>query len=56
MLKPTLEKISVNVLVCPEIISGGESLANGNFDAVIIDCDDLLDGSRSAQGLRRHAE
>ncbi|MGB9235401.1 MAG: PilZ domain-containing protein [Terriglobales bacterium] len=52
VLKPTLEKISVNVLVCPEIISGSDSLAKRKFDAVIIDCDDLLGGANLLKGLR----
>ncbi|MFZ1918604.1 MAG: PilZ domain-containing protein [Terriglobales bacterium] len=53
VLRPTLEKISVNVMVCSETGSGGESLAKRKFDAVIIDCDDLPDGFRMLQGLRQ---
>ena len=53
VLRPTLEKISVNVMVCSEAGSGGESLAKRKFDAVIIDCDDLQDGFKMLQGLRQ---
>lgn len=53
VLRPTLEKISVNVLVCAETGSGRESLAKRKFDAVIIDCDDLPDGFQMLQNLRQ---
>ena len=52
VLRPTLEKISVNVAVCPDANSGNESLAKHKFDAVIIDCDDMPDGVTLLQGLR----
>jgi len=53
VLRPTLEKISVNVMVCSETGSGSESLAKRKFDAVIIDCDDLPEGFKMLQGLRQ---
>jgi len=53
VLRPTLEKISVNVQVCSETGSGKESLSKHKFDAVIIDCDDLADGFQMLQNLRQ---
>jgi len=53
VLRPTLEKISVNVLVCADIGDGRESLAKHKFDAVILDCDDFPGGTRLLQDLRQ---
>jgi len=53
VLRPTLEKIAVNVQVCPESQSGNDLLIKCKFDAVIIDCDDLQDGANVLQGLRQ---
>jgi len=53
VLRPTLEKISVTVQVCPESETGTELLVKRKFDAVIIDCDDLQGGVNVLQGLRR---
>jgi len=53
VLRPTLEKISVNVLVCSEIGNSNESLAKRKFDAVIIDCDDLQNGTGLLRDLRQ---
>ena len=53
VLRPTLEKIAVKVLVSPEIMSGSESLTRRKFDAVIIDCDDLQGGVKLLQDLRK---
>ena len=52
VLRPTLEKISVNVEVCPEIRRGKDLLAKRKFDAVIIDCDDLQSGVEVLRSLR----
>jgi len=52
VLRPTLEKISVNVEVCPESRPGNELLTKRKFDAVIIDCDDLQGGTKLLHDLR----
>ncbi|HLB91490.1 MAG TPA: PilZ domain-containing protein [Terriglobales bacterium] len=53
VLRPALEKISVNLQVCPEIQPGSELLAKRKFDAVIIDCDDMQHGVELLRGLRQ---
>jgi DNA-binding response OmpR family regulator len=52
VLRPELEKISVNVHVCVERQPGSELLAKRKFDAVIIDCDDMENGFDLLQSLR----
>jgi len=44
VLRPTLEKLSVNVEVCAGSQAGGELLRKRKFDAVIVDCDDMQGG------------
>ena len=53
VLRPALEKISVNLEVCPEQRSGHELMAKRKFDAVIIDCDDLHNGIELLKSLRQ---
>lgn len=53
VLRPTLEKISVNVQVCAESGPAGQLLAKHKFDAVIIDCDDLPNGFDLLVSLRQ---
>jgi CheY-like chemotaxis protein len=53
VLRPALEKISVNVQVCAETQPGSEMLARRKFDAVIIDCDDLQNGVDLLRTLRQ---
>ncbi len=53
VLRTTLEKMAVNIQVCPEVGGGKEVLATRKFDAVIIDCDDLDGGVGLLQGLRQ---
>jgi len=53
VLRPTLEKISVNVEVCPDVRPSNDLLAKRKFDAVIIDCDDLQDGASILRDLRQ---
>ena len=53
MLQPALEKMSVDVKVCPGINSGREILTHEKFDAVIVDCDDLDGGLQMIEGLRK---
>jgi DNA-binding response OmpR family regulator len=53
VLRPALEKISVNLEVCPEPRSGHDLMAKRKFDAVIIDCDDLHNGIQLLKSLRQ---
>jgi DNA-binding response OmpR family regulator len=53
VLRPTLDKISVRIEVCPESQSGIGLLTKRKFDAVIIDCDDLQGGSAVLRDLRK---
>lgn len=52
VLRPALEKISVDVEVCPEGRRGITMLARRKYDAVIIDCDDLDGGAKVLSDLR----
>src|SRR5258708_3747308 len=53
VLRPALEKISVNIEVCGSSKTGNDLLANRKFDAVIIDCDDLQNGFDLLSALRQ---
>ncbi len=53
VLRPALEKLSVDVQVCAEILPATDLLAKRKFDAVIIDCDDLPDGFELLKTLRQ---
>lgn len=53
VLRPVLEKLSIEVEVCRGARSGGEILSSEKFDAVIVDCDDLQGGLEVLEGLRR---
>src|SRR5580658_9664792 len=52
VLRPTLEKLSIEVEVCQEAKKATEILIAEKFDAVIVDCDDMLGGLELLQGLR----
>jgi CheY-like chemotaxis protein len=52
VVRPTLEKLSIDVEVCEEAKRAGEILTAEKFDAVIVDCDDLPGGKELLQGLR----
>jgi DNA-binding NarL/FixJ family response regulator len=52
VLRPALEKISVNIVVCSEVQPGSDQLAKRKFDAIIIDCDDLENGFDLLRDLR----
>lgn len=52
VLRPALEKISVNLESCAEQKRANDLLAKRKFDAVIVDCDDLQYGFELLQGLR----
>ena len=53
VLRPALEKISVDIEVCTEFRLGHDLLSKRKFDAVIIDCDDLPHGSDLLKSLRQ---
>src|SRR5690242_15571280 len=52
VLRPTLEKMAIDVEVCHDIRAGSDILISDKFDAVIVDCDDLNGGLALLQGLR----
>jgi CheY-like chemotaxis protein len=52
VLRPTLEKLSIEVEICQEARKANEILIAEKFDAVIVDCDDLQGGLEVLQGLR----
>jgi DNA-binding response OmpR family regulator len=52
VLRPTLEKLSIEVEVCQEAKKASEILISEKFDAVIVDCDDLPGGVEVLEGLR----
>lgn len=53
VLRPALEKISVDIQVCAGGQPGNDLLAKRKFDAVIIDCDDLQNGFDLLRSLRQ---
>lgn len=53
VLRPALEKISVDVQICAELKSGADLITKEKFDAVIIDCDDLENGFGLLRSLRQ---
>lgn len=52
VIRPTLEKLSIEVEVCHEARKAVDILISEKFDAVIVDCDDLQGGLGVLQGLR----
>src|ERR1700724_2826830 len=52
VLRPTLEKLAIEVEICREARSGSEILLSEKFDAVIVDCDDLKGGLALLEWLR----
>src|SRR6201997_5191563 len=52
VLRPTLEKLSIDVEICNEPRAGADILISDKFDAVIVDCDDLTGGLALLLGLR----
>lgn len=53
VLRPTLEKLAVNVEVCSGAQTGGVLLGQRKFDAVIVDCDDMPGGVELLTSLRK---
>jgi CheY-like chemotaxis protein len=52
VIRPTLEKLAIDVEVCHDARAGSDILISDKFDAVIVDCDDLAGGLALLQGLR----
>ncbi len=52
ILRPTLEKLSIDVEICHQAKAGADILISDKFDAVIVDCDDLNGGLALLQGIR----
>ncbi len=52
VIRPTLEKLSIEVEICHEARQAADILISEKFDAVIVDCDDLQGGLGVLQGLR----
>ncbi len=52
VLRPTLEKLAIEVEICQEARKATEILISEKFDAVIVDCDDIRGGAEVLQGLR----
>jgi CheY-like chemotaxis protein len=52
VLRPTLEKLSIEVEICQEAKKATEILIAEKFDAVIVDCDDLQGGREVLECLR----
>ena len=52
VIRPTLEKLSIEVEICHEARKAANILISEKFDAVIVDCDDLQGGLGVLQGLR----
>src|ERR1700746_4146345 len=52
ILRPTLEKLQIEVEVSNAAKSGADVLSSSKFDAVIVDCDDLQGGVDILRSLR----
>lgn len=52
VLRPTLEKLAIEVEICQEARAATNILVSEKFDAVIVDCDDLKGGLAVLEGLR----
>ena len=52
VIRPTLEKLSIDVEICHEARTGADMLISDKFDAVIVDCDDLSGGLAILQTLK----
>ena len=52
VIRPTLQKLAIDVEICQEARAATEILISEKFDAVIVDCDDLKGGLEVLQGLR----
>jgi CheY-like chemotaxis protein len=52
VIRPTLEKLAIDVEICQEARAATDILVAEKFDAVIVDCDDVRGGLEVLQGLR----
>lgn len=52
VIRPTLQKLAIDVEVCSDARVATEILISEKFDAVIVDCDDMKGGLEILQGLR----
>jgi CheY-like chemotaxis protein len=52
VLRPTLEKLQIDVEISNAAKSGSDALTSSKFDAVIVDCDDLQGGADILRNLR----
>src|SRR5208282_4021597 len=52
VIRPTLEKLSIDVEICQEARQAADILIAEKFDAVIVDCDDLKGGLAVMEGMR----
>jgi DNA-binding response OmpR family regulator len=52
VIRPTLQKLSIDVEICQDARAATDILISDKFDAVIVDCDDLKGGLEILQGLR----
>jgi len=55
VLRPAMEKLSIDVEVCRGSRSGNEILATEKFDAIIVDCDDMEGGLEVLRSLSSSA-
>jgi DNA-binding response OmpR family regulator len=53
VLRPALEKLSIDLEVCRGVRSGNEILGSEKFDAIIVDCDDMQRGLDVLKSLRQ---
>ena len=53
VLRPTLEKLSIDLEVCRGAKTGTEIISSEKFDAIIIDCDDLQGGLEVLSAMRK---
>jgi DNA-binding response OmpR family regulator len=52
VIRPTLQKLAIDVEICQEARAATDILISEKFDAVVVDCDDLKGGLEVLQGLR----
>jgi DNA-binding response OmpR family regulator len=52
VLRPTLEKLAIDVEICQEAQEANDILVSEKFDAVIVDCDDLSGALEVFRSLR----
>jgi len=55
VLRPTLEKLSIDLEVCRGAKTGTEIISSEKFDAIIIDCDDLQGGLEVLSAMRKES-